>query len=370
MKPLRSSIAKLRQRTSALFVNEAIPTASPAVVAQVSSKHASSSVHSSPIVVGSDSNFWLFTNSDGFDMTHPATPSSRPEYPRVTLKTTTSAVTIAPAKTALVIIDMQNFFLSTALGHSRGEGHEAEDKLLKLGIPAAREAGIQVIWLTWGISEAGLETLPPVVWRIFGWEIAEGGNLEVENDDPGAAPGQMIMRSERKRDGGIGLSLGKVKPEDGTEVDAGRMLMADQWNTDMHGALEGAYREGLNAIVPDVRFNKERISGFWGPSSDMEVFLRKTGITTLLFTGVNTDQCVLATMQDASTKGYDTILLEDGCGTRSPEYARQMVHFNCQKTWGFISTCAALAQGVENMIRFRGEANMGSRGYYNAHEVE
>ncbi|KAI1752462.1 isochorismatase family protein [Xylaria castorea] len=335
----------------ALFVNEAASTASSVVDVRVSSKGTSSSGCPSPIVVGSDSNFWLFTNSGGYDMTHPATPSSRPVYPRMTLKTTTSAITIAPTKTALVIIDMQNFFLSTALGRSRGEGHEAEDKLLKLGIPAARKAGIQVIWLNWGISEAGLETLPPNVWRIFGWEIAEGDNFEVENDGPGAAPGQMIMQSERKSGGGIGSPLGKVKLENDTEVDAGRKLMSDQWNTGLHGALEDAYRAGLKAPVPDVHFNKERLSGLWGPSSDMEVFLRQQGITTLLFTGVNTDQCVLATLQDASTKGYDAILLEDGCGTRSPEYARQMVHFNCQKSWGFISTCAALAQGVENIVR-------------------
>ncbi|KAI0459644.1 isochorismatase family protein [Xylaria acuta] len=311
----------------------------------------SSSVCPSPIVVGSGSNFWLFTNHGGFDMTHPATPSSRPVYPRVTLKTTTSAITIAPAKTALVIVDMQNFFLSTAIGRNHGEGHQAEDRLLKLGIPAAREAGIQVIWLNWGISEAGLETLPPDVWRIFGWDIAEGDDFEVENDDPDAAPGQRIVRSERKRDGGIGSPLGRVKLENGTEVDAGRGLMADQWNTALHGALEDAYQAGLKATVPDVRFNKERLSGLWGPSSDMEAFLQKQAITTLLFTGVNTDQCVLSTMQDASTKGYDAVLLEDGCGTTSPEYARQMVHFNCQKSWGFVSTCAALAQGVDNIIR-------------------
>ncbi|KAF2964111.1 hypothetical protein GQX73_g9474 [Xylaria multiplex] len=326
-------------------------TASSAVGVQTPSEDTLPSVHRSPVVVGNSSDFWLFTNRDGFDMTHPATPSSPPVYPRVTLETTNSAITIAPSKTALVIIDMQNFFLSAALGRSHHEGLEAEEKLLKLGIPAAREAGIQIIWLNWGISEASLETLPPIVWRIFGWESTEGDNFVVEDDDPDAAPGQMITRSERKSDGGIGSSLGKVKLENGAEVDAGRVLMSDQWNTALHGALEDAYQAGLKANIPDVQFKKERISGLWGPSSDIEVFLQKKGIKTLLFTGVNTDQCVLSTVQDASTKGYDTILLEDGCGTTSPEYTRQMVHFNGQKTWGFISTCAALAHGVDSIIR-------------------
>ncbi|KAG8420913.1 hypothetical protein J3458_002828 [Metarhizium acridum] len=82
--------------------------------------------------------------------------------------------------------------------------------------------------------------------------------------------------------------------------------MCDEWNTHLHGPMEEAYRAGLDATVPDVRFYRERLSGLWDPSSEMEVFLRKQGITTLLFTGVNTDKCVLATIQDASTKGFDT----------------------------------------------------------------
>ncbi|KAI1826358.1 isochorismatase family protein [Xylaria intraflava] len=302
---------------------------------------------SSPIVVGSDSNFWLYTDRDGFDMTHPATPSSPPVYPRVTLETTNTNITIAPAKTALVIVDMQNFFLSSAMGRVRGEGHDAEATLLKLGIPAAREAGIQIIWMNWGISEAELKTLPPNVYRSFGWEFSEGDNrLEAGNPDQATA-----ARVARKRDTGIGLSLGKVKLEDGSEVDAGRMLMTDQWNTDLHGPLKDAYLAGLKAAVPDVWFHKQRLSGLWGPSCPMEEFIREKGITTLLFTGVNTDQCVLSTLQDACTKGFDTVLLEDGCGTRSPEYARQMVHYNCQKAWGFISTCASLARGVGKIAR-------------------
>jgi hypothetical protein len=109
-------------------------------------------------VVGHPPNFWLFSNRDGFDPTHPPTPSSPPVYPRVTMQTSNSPVTIAPSKTALLIIDMQNFFLSAALGRKRGKGHEAEEALLKHGIPAARKASIQILWLTWGISDEGLKT--------------------------------------------------------------------------------------------------------------------------------------------------------------------------------------------------------------------
>ncbi|ATY66720.1 isochorismatase family [Cordyceps militaris] len=309
---------------------------------------------SSSVVVGSPSNFWLFSHRHGFDMTHPATPDAPPVYPRLTLTTSNSPVTIAPAKTALVIIDMQNFFLSAAMGRKRGEGHEAEAVLLEQGIPAAREAGIQVVWLTWGISEEAIKTLPPTVWRIFGWEIADDDQgFEVPAGADDQASGPFIRVPERKSHGGIGSELGSVTLADGSVVDAGKMLLRDQWNTRLHGPLEEAFEAGQRAAVPDVRFHKERLSGLWGDahSNHLETFLRKRGLQTLLFAGVNTDQCVLATVQDASSKGFDTVLLRDGCGTTSPEYARQMVDFNCQKSWGFISSCEALARGVKGMVK-------------------
>ncbi len=62
---------------------------------------------------------------------------------------------------------------------------------------------------------------------------------------------------------------------------------------------------------------------------------------------MNSDQCVLATIQDASSKWYDTVLLRDGCGTNSPKYARQMVESKCEKSWGFVSSCEEVAKSVE-----------------------
>lgn len=272
------------------------------------------SLSSDSVVVGHPPNFWLFSERDGWDLTHPPTPSSPPVHPRLTMRTSTSPVTIAPSKTALVIIDMQNFFLSTSLGRTRGQGHEAEEVLLKHGIPAARKAGIQILWLTWGIPAESLNSIPPVIWRIFGWQT-------VETDEPRAENDEATSLREKKSGKGLGSSLGDVKLENGTVVDAGRLLIRDQWNTALHAPLEVAFQEGLKAKVPDVRFHKERLSGTWGGSSDCESFLEKQGITTLLFAGVNTDQCVLATLEDSCTKSWDTILLKDACGTTSPDYA-------------------------------------------------
>ncbi|KAH8710020.1 Isochorismatase-like protein [Phaeosphaeriaceae sp. PMI808] len=256
-------------------------------------------------------------------------------------------VTIAPSKTALVIIDMQNFFLSAALGRSKGEGHAAEDNLLKHGIPAARKAGIQVIYVTWGILEKDLQMLPPSVWWIFGWNICDDGMHDVKDD--GEDDQGTLQRKEKKGNQGIGTDIGNVTLEDGTSQAAGKMLLKDQWNTELHDRLLKSFEEGQKAKLADVRFHKTRLSGFWDVSSDLHGFLRKEGIMTLLFTGVNTDQRVLASIQDACNQGFDTIMLKDGCGTTSPQFATDTCVHNCQKSWGFLSSCKELEQGVEKI---------------------
>lgn len=79
------------------------------------------------------------------------------------------------------------------------------------------------------------------------------------------------------------------------------------------------------------------------------------GITSLLFTGVNTDQCVSGSLQDAFSKGYDCILIRDGCGTTSPKSASEGIEFNCERTWGFVADCKDLEDGVERMLEARTE---------------
>lgn len=52
--------------------------------------------------------------------------------------------------------------------------------------------------------------------------------------------------------------------------------------------------------------------------TDVTNFLNDNNLRTPLFTGINIDQCVMGTLQDAYLKGFDTILLKDGCATDSP----------------------------------------------------
>ena len=63
-----------------------------------------------------------------------------------------------------------NYTLSQALrADLPPEMFEAEEIILKHGIPSARKARIQIIWLNWGLTDEDLLTLPPQQFRVFGW---------------------------------------------------------------------------------------------------------------------------------------------------------------------------------------------------------
>jgi nicotinamidase-related amidase len=289
----------------------------------------------SSIVGNTTGPFWLYDPVKGYDLSHPPTPDAPSACNRITLNTTTASVTISPDKTALIVIDMQNFFLG--MNSERGEGHNAEDVLLKLAIPAAEKSGIQIVHITWGISDQELLVLPPTIFRIFGWD--ESRPVQDNDSDP---------EKEVKCALGVGDDIGNMELPNGSTIPVGRMLMRDQWNTDLHEPLKNSFEMSQKTSKPQLRFHKARLSGFWA-SSHVGGALKSRGFTTLLFAGVNTDQCVLASIQDACNIGFDTILLLDGCGTDSPSYTKDMVMYNCRKSWGFVSSCTALADGVDHM---------------------
>ncbi|KAF2788953.1 Isochorismatase hydrolase [Melanomma pulvis-pyrius CBS 109.77] len=293
-------------------------------------------------IIGSADNFWLFDEKLGFDITHPSNPDSPLIYPRLTLQTSKTPVTLAPHKTAIVVIGMQNFFLSSAMGREIGSGHAAEQAILEKCIPAARKANIRILWLTWGISNEGLRTVPPMFYRNFGLTFIPESNVPANATNKSKQQWQPTV-------GGIGQSVGNVTLEDGTSIDGGRTLMKDQWNTELHGGLANAYNEGSKLSPADIRFHKETHSGFWGDNTDFARYIKREGLKPLLFAGVNTDQCVLATMQDAAQQGYDTIMLKDACSTVSPQFAQDAVEFNAHKAFGFQSSCDDLLYGAEHV---------------------
>ena len=261
-------------------------------------------------IIGGPKNFWLYSQSDGYDLTHPPTPDAPPIYPRIPripLETTKCRAAIDPAKIALVVVDLQSYFLSPSLGRpSDSVGMTVVDNLQKYAVPACRKASIPIVWLGWGLTQQGIEEMPPAIVKGFAADTNFEGPRKV---------------------GGLGSDIGPVKLEDGSTVDGGRVLMADQWNSEFYGPL------AERAEPQDLWINKNRLSGFWGRMG-IEDALKFRGIRTLPFSGCNTDQCVGGSLQDAFTKRWDCLLLSDGCGTTSPEFARRCIEFNCEEGWG------------------------------------
>ena len=91
------------------------------------------------------------------------------------------------------------------------------------------------------------------------------------------------------------------------------MLIKKSWSVQLIDGLEAIREEG------DIWVDKYRASGFFG--TELEQLLSVQGLQTLFFAGVNTDQCVMGTLQDASALGYDCVLLTDCTATTSPQGA-------------------------------------------------
>jgi nicotinamidase-related amidase len=315
-------------------------------------------------IIGTTDSFWLYDSQTGFDLTHPSSPDATPLVPRHTIVTTTLPIIIHPPHSALVIIDMQNFFLSPQLGRpADSKGLKAQLQLLEHAIPAARKAGIRIIWLNWGLTDEDLKIMPPATFRAFGFETVPAADIgryhtidpkDAAIDSHGVNEEAPDISKRKIETGGksariykgLGSDIGDVTLEDGSNVPGGRLLFRDSWNAGLTPELHAAYQEGLKANPPDVWMHKDRMSGLWRSSTMCADFLEREGIRTLFFAGVNTDQCVGGSLQDAFTKGFDCVLLSDGAATTSPSSSQESIIFNCEKTWGFATTCEKFAQGI------------------------
>jgi len=209
-----------------------------------------------------------------------------------------TSITIDPSISALVVVDMQNFFLSPEV-RDHPLGLKAVEPTIRV-IKKCREAGIQVIWLNWGLNDKDMATLPAGVQRGFSRDLIYGTSE--------------AMRS------GLGADLGDGK---------GRCLFANTWNADIWAPLK-------ELVKPeDIHCPKNRMSGMWSEEQPLWKHVEKAGKRTLLFTGVNTDQCVLGTLSNAYNAGWDCVMVEDCCATTT-EGGKEVCVYNIGNSYGFI----------------------------------
>jgi nicotinamidase-related amidase len=200
-----------------------------------------------------------------------------------------------PARQALVIIDMQNDFCAPG-GWTDRSGLDYEKCReaipgIQRALEAARRQDMWVIWVYWH-NRADLRNLGAPTLYSFKHEIDQ-----------------------------VGI---------GEDLEHGAVLTEGSWGADIVDELKPLMHDD------DIHIEKVRMSGFYGTHLDQ--VLRTQGISTLWMTGVNIDQCVSTTMEDAYFRDYNVVLLSDATATSSPAYCKQAVEFNAKQCWGFLTT--------------------------------
>jgi nicotinamidase-related amidase len=166
---------------------------------------------------------------------------------------------VDPKKTALIVVDMQGYFLdpSQPAYLPGGNGAPSSETVLENSVRAVdlcREHGIPVIWSRWGI-------------RGDGWDVGRWG---------------------------------------------------PKWPMWHCGTPEGpSWENPAIEIWPPLKpaegepiFDKSRYSSFWG--TPLDSFLQHLpGVDTLIMIGVTTNFCVRYTVEDAFSRDYHVVVLAD-----------------------------------------------------------
>jgi nicotinamidase-related amidase len=214
-----------------------------------------------------------------------------------------SDVTIDLSRTAVIVVDMQNDFVTEGgwLHHIGVDvsGAIGAVAVLNHGLPVLRSAQVPVIWLNWG-NRPDKANLPPGVLHVYD-PNGEGGGI-----GDGAARSEAVLT---------------------------------------RGSWGAAVTSELQPSEDDLFVDKYRMSGFF--DSELDSVLRNLRVDTLLFAGVNADQCVYATLVDAACLGYDVIMLADAAATTSPAYCMEATLYNVRQCYGFTAYLDAMARRIE-----------------------
>ena len=172
-----------------------------------------------------------------------------------------------PAKTALLVIDMQRDFLHPeGMCGLEGEGYlslRAIIPTVQASLEDARAAGLTVVHTREGYA-ADLSDLPA---SRHGGDVGRTGPL-----------GRFLVRGEAGHD----------------------------------------FIEELPPAPGEAVIDKPGFSAFF--RTDLEDRLKQAGISHLLFSGVTTQCCVLSSLREAVDRGFHCLLLEDCCAALDPAW--------------------------------------------------
>ncbi len=211
-----------------------------------------------------------------------------------TLKARPQDVEIDLRRTAFIVVDMQNAYatkggmldLGTGIDESRTRPViEANRRLL----PAARRAGVKVIYLQFGYKP----------------DLSDAGGPQSPNIRK-----QMAIRMIKER-----------------PADRNKLIVEGTWGWQIIDELKP---EAVDLVV-----KKTRYSGFAG--TNLESLLNGFDIRHLVFTGVATNVCVESTAREAYFREFWPILVEDAMDHTGPDFVRQATLYNFESKMGWVT---------------------------------
>jgi len=197
-------------------------------------------------------------------------------------------------RTAIVVVDMQNAYaskggmldLGTGIDEARIGPVIAANKRL---LPAARAAGVKVIYLQFGYKP----------------DLSDAGGPQSPNIRK-----QMAFRMIRER-----------------PADRDKLIVEGTWGWQII--------EDLKPEPGDLVVQKSRYSGFAGTT--LESQLHGLDIRHLIFTGVATNVCVESTAREAYFREFWPILVEDAMDHTGPDFVRQATLYNFESKLGWVT---------------------------------
>lgn len=194
---------------------------------------------------------------------------AQPETP-VSIETQSGLMELDLARTAVIVVDMQNDFGSPGGMFDRAgiDTSAIQAAVAPTGrvLDAARRVGIKIVYLKMAFRE----------------DLSDAGPRDAPN-----YIGHLAM--------GVGMP---VHAPDGT---ASQILIRDTWNTDIV--------DELRPDAHDTVVYKHRFSGFF--ETALHQVLQEADVKYLVVTGCTTSVCVESTIRDAMFLDYHSVLLED-----------------------------------------------------------
>ena len=176
-------------------------------------------------------------------------------------------------RTAMVVVDMQNYFMTEPYQAACPVAQEVVPNVNRLA-EAVREAGGKVVWIQNLAPSESMES----------WSVAKE---------------RYLPEKAKKR-----------------------------WESMQRGHHAFELWPELDVRDDDERVTKRRYSAFIQGSSDIENVLKDNGIETIIIVGVATNVCCESTARDAMMLNYRSLMVSDGCATSTDqEHAASLGNF-------------------------------------------